>query len=67
MLSSQCIRTVLSPPEDWDVEGPLDLFEQLSVTTSVAQKVQESISNERPSVSRPAREAREVLKQQGWS
>lgn len=65
VLSSHCIRTVLSPPEDWDVDGPLDLFERLSVTGSVAQKVQESLSSERPSIARPAREARELLKQYG--
>ncbi|EKM53603.1 uncharacterized protein PHACADRAFT_125439 [Phanerochaete carnosa HHB-10118-sp] len=63
VLSSHCILTVLSPPEDWDVDGPLDLFEQLTVTKSVAQKAQESVSSERASIARPAREARELLKQ----
>lgn len=65
VLASQCILAVLSPPEDWNVDGALDLFEQLSVTKSVAQKIQESASNERPSIARPAREARELLKQHG--
>ena len=65
VLSSHCIRTILSPPEDWEVDGPLDLFERLSVTGSVAQKVQESLSSERPSIARPAREARDLLKQYG--
>lgn len=67
ILSSRCILAVLSPPEDWNVDGPLDLFERLSVTKSVAQKVQESIADDRPSVTRPAREARELLKQHGWA
>ena len=61
VLSSKCILSVLAPPEEWD-DTPTDLFEKLDVVRSVAQKVQESASSERPSIARPAREARELLK-----
>ncbi|THH23082.1 hypothetical protein EUX98_g8100 [Antrodiella citrinella] len=55
-LSSHCILVVL---EDADYTIPA-VFS--SVLPSVAQKVQESIANEKPVVSRPAREAKELLK-----
>lgn len=66
-LSSKAILAVLSPLDDWKVDGPLDLFEKLAVTKSIAQKVQESASNERPLIARPAREARDLLKQYGMA
>ncbi|KAH8103551.1 armadillo-type protein [Cristinia sonorae] len=55
-LSSHCILAVL---EDADYTLP-PVF--APVFASVAQKVQENIGNEKPAVSRPAREARELLK-----
>lgn len=61
VLSSQIILAVLDPEENGFVEDT-NLFSQLGVLRSVAQKVLESASNERPPVARPAREARELLK-----
>ncbi|KAL4068779.1 armadillo-type protein, partial [Scleroderma yunnanense] len=63
-LSSHAILTVLVP--DGEDVNHVDLgdtvFARLGVLRSVALKVKESAANERPIVSRPAREAREVLK-----
>lgn len=64
MLSSHSILAVLSSDED-DESSSSDeqpnLFEQLDVMSSIARKVQESISVDRPSISRPCREAKELL------
>ena len=38
------------------------LFAKLGILRSVALKVKESAANERPAISRPVRDAREVLK-----
>jgi hypothetical protein len=59
VLSSQCILATVS---DEDLQGD-NAFQQLGVLRAVAQKVLESTSNERPAVARPAREARELIKQ----
>ena len=62
-LASRCILAALSPDDDSYHHGAdPTLFNNLGVLKSVAQKVQESIANERPLVSRPAREAKELLK-----
>lgn len=64
VLSSQCILAVLSPDEDFlpgNAETP-NVFMTLGVLRTVAQKVQESIASDKPSISRPAREARDILK-----
>ena len=52
-------------PEDADecVRPDETLFAKLGVFRSVALKVKESAANERPAISRPARDAREVLKE----
>lgn len=63
-LSSNCILAALEESEDED-DPPPNLFAQLSVISSVTQKIQESIMNERPAISRPAREAKELLKNLG--
>ena len=65
MLSSHSILAVLSMGDDDEdtvdaEEGPT-VFEQLDVMPSIAKKVQESIAADRPSISRPAREAKELL------
>lgn len=64
VLSSHSILAVLSKDED-DESSSSDeqpnLFEQLDVMSSIARKVQESISADRPSISRPCREAKELL------
>lgn len=64
MLSSHSILAVLSKDDDEDAgstDGAPDLFERLDVVTSIARKIQESIGSDRPSISRPAREAKELL------
>ena len=63
-LSSHTILAVLQPEgEDQRVEAEETLFGKLGVLRSVALKVKESVANERPAVSRPGRDAREVLKE----
>ena len=61
VLASHCIVAVLSADEDGEYPGTT-LFHSLGVVTKVSGKVQESIGNDRPSISRPAREAKELLK-----
>ncbi|KAJ8595557.1 ARM repeat-containing protein [Rhizopogon salebrosus TDB-379] len=63
-LASQTILAVLCPDsDDDDYPEPADtLFAQLGLLRSVALKVKESAANERPTISRPAREARDILK-----
>ncbi|KAI9573329.1 armadillo-type protein [Boletus coccyginus] len=63
-LSSHTILAVLEPEAtDGRVRADETLFGQLGVLRSVALKVEESAANERPAISRPARDAREVLKE----
>ncbi|KAG6810659.1 hypothetical protein H0H92_010871 [Tricholoma furcatifolium] len=59
MLGAHIILAVLTPDEDFD---PPNLFQQLHLLRSVAQKVLESIGNEKPNIARPSREARDLLK-----
>lgn len=40
-----------------------NLFQKLSLLRSVAQKVQESVASDKPIIGRPAREARDLLKE----
>ncbi len=64
-LASHCIRAVVVPDDDDDiVEGP-NVFQQLGLLRKVAQKAQESAANEKQSIARPAREARDALKALG--
>ncbi|KAJ6607520.1 armadillo-type protein [Mycena sp. CBHHK59/15] len=62
IMSSHTIVALLTPDEEGDSSRP-NLFQQLSVLRSVAQKVQESAAHDKPFVARPAREARELLKE----
>lgn len=64
VLSSHTILAVLQPegPEE-HVKPDETLFGKLGVLQSVALKVKESVANERPAIARPARDAREVLKE----
>ncbi|RPD57344.1 ARM repeat-containing protein [Lentinus tigrinus ALCF2SS1-7] len=65
VLASHCIRAVVAPDEEEDeTEGP-NVFQKLGVLRKVAQKAQESAANEKPSIARPAREARDALKASG--
>ncbi|KAF9496394.1 ARM repeat-containing protein [Pleurotus eryngii] len=61
VLSSRIILTVLSSDDD-DVTSSPNIFQKLGILRSVAQKVQESMGNEKSSIARPAREARDLLK-----
>lgn len=64
VLSSHTILAVLQPEgADEPVRPNETLFGKLGVLRSVALKVKESVANERPAISRPARDAREVLKE----
>jgi hypothetical protein len=53
---------LLTPDEESHTQEP-NLFQKLSLLRSVAQKVQESAANDQPFIARPAREARELLKE----
>jgi hypothetical protein len=61
-ISSHTILAVLTPNEDAATDGP-NLFQKLSLLRSVAQKVAESVAIDKPAISRPAREARDILKE----
>ncbi|KAH7929550.1 ARM repeat-containing protein [Leucogyrophana mollusca] len=62
-LSSHAILAVLSPESEPHLSLDKTLFAKLGVLRTVAQKVKESVANERPSISRPARDARDILKE----
>ena len=65
VLASHCILAVVAPNDEDDlVEGP-NVFQRLGVLRKVAQKAQESAANEKPSIARPAREARDALRALG--
>ncbi|RDX47550.1 ARM repeat-containing protein [Lentinus brumalis] len=65
VLASHCIRAVVSPDDEEDeTDGP-NVFQKLGVLKKVAQKALESAANEKPSIARPAREARDALKASG--
>ncbi|KAI0077211.1 ARM repeat-containing protein [Panus rudis PR-1116 ss-1] len=61
LLASQCVIAVLSPFEDEEVEETT-VFHKLGVFQSVARKMQESLSSDRPSIARASRQARELVK-----
>ncbi|KAG6896538.1 hypothetical protein C0992_007574 [Termitomyces sp. T32_za158] len=62
MLGAHIILAVLTPDEEADDVQP-NLFQKLSLLRSVAQKVLETIGNEKPIIARPSREARDLLKE----
>jgi len=64
VLGSYMTLAVLSSSEDSDAETE-NVFQKLSLLRSVARKVLESVASEKPSISRPAREAKELLKALG--
>jgi hypothetical protein len=61
-VASHTIVAVLTPDEE-NHTSEQNLFQRLSLLRSVAQKVQESAANDKPFIARPAREARELLKE----
>lgn len=62
VISSQVILAVIDRDDDEEVEGS-NLFQELKVLRRVTQKVLESAASDQPFVSRPAREARDIIKQ----
>ena len=62
VLASHCIRAVVSPDDDDEEPQSSNIFQRLGLLKQVAQKATESAGNERPSIARPAREARDALK-----
>ncbi|KAJ7606190.1 armadillo-type protein [Mycena polygramma] len=62
VVASYTIVAVLTPDEDNPTTEP-NLFQKLSLLKNVAQKVQESATSDKPFIARPAREARELLKE----
>ncbi|KAF8627766.1 hypothetical protein AX17_006131 [Amanita inopinata Kibby_2008] len=63
LASSQVILTILSPDEYFIIgDDTQNVFQKLSLLRAVAQKVLQSIGNDRPFIARPAREARDLLK-----
>ncbi|KAI5995298.1 armadillo-type protein [Pisolithus orientalis] len=62
-LSSQSILAVLASDDSNRLDPSETVFAKLGLLRSVALKVKESAANERPIISRPAREARESLKE----
>lgn len=64
-LSSHTILAILRPEDEDDepVRPEETLFAKQGVLRSVALKVKESAGNDRPAISRPARDAREILKE----
>ncbi|KAF9479098.1 ARM repeat-containing protein [Pholiota conissans] len=61
VLSSQVILAVVTPDED--NEADLNLFQQLKVMRTVAMKALESAASDKPFIARPAREARDRIKE----
>ncbi|KAJ7180610.1 armadillo-type protein [Mycena filopes] len=62
VVSSFTIVALLTPDDESDGSEP-NLFQKLSLLRSVAQKVQESAASDKPFIARPAREARDLLKE----
>ncbi|KAJ7760500.1 armadillo-type protein [Mycena metata] len=61
VVASHTIVALLTPDQDNFQEQ--NLFQKLSLLRSVAQKVQESAASDKPFIARPAREARDLLKE----
>ncbi|THH11230.1 hypothetical protein EW146_g8121, partial [Bondarzewia mesenterica] len=61
VLSSHCILAVLSSADE-DEGAVVDVPSVFPDLRSIAQKVQESIGTEKPSIARPVREAKDLLK-----
>ena len=57
---------VFSQDEEDDVSEDENVFQKLDVLRSVAQKAIESAASDKPNTGRPAREARDLLKQSGY-
>ncbi len=65
MLSSNAILAVFEKASEDDAEGGEHIFGHLGLLQSISQKLQECVSAEKSAVSRPAREARELMNKLG--
>jgi hypothetical protein len=63
VISSQVILAVVSVDEEEESVDGNNLFQKLKVLRRVTQKVLESAASDKPFISRPAREARDIIKQ----
>lgn len=59
-MASHAILAALSTEDD-GIPNEQNVFEKLGIIQSIALRVKKSIAADRPSVSRPAREAKELL------
>ena len=63
-MSSHAILTLVEEDEEDELtHGQPNLFQQLGLLLGVAQKAIESAGNERPAIARPARLARDIIKE----
>ncbi|KAL1746112.1 armadillo-type protein [Schizophyllum fasciatum] len=66
LMSSHAILTVVEDDEEDELlHGQPNLFQKLGLLLGVAQKAIESAGNERPAIARPARLARDIIKEKG--
>ncbi|KAH9485783.1 eIF-2-alpha kinase activator gcn1 [Psilocybe cubensis] len=63
IMSSQVILGVIREDDDADSSERPNLFQKLKLLRAVAQKVLESAAHEKPFIARPAREARDLIKE----
>ncbi|KAJ7043552.1 armadillo-type protein [Mycena alexandri] len=63
VVASHTIVALLTPDQENFHDPEPNLFQKLSLLRSVAQKVQESAASDKPFIARPAREARDLLKE----
>lgn len=63
VISSHVILAVLSESDDTDPTTGRNLFQNLKLMRKVAQKTLESAGHDQPFVARPAREARDLIKE----
>jgi len=62
VLSAHVVLAVLAVDEYTSTDKQ-NLFQKLSLLRSIAQKVKESVGNDKPFITRPSREARDLLKE----
>ncbi|KAK7030667.1 TOG domain-containing protein [Favolaschia claudopus] len=62
-VASSCAIVACLALDESSQSAEPNLFQKLSLIRRVAQKVQESVSSDKPFIARPAREARELLKE----
>lgn len=64
MLSAHVILAVLNPFDDSEHDQVLEenLFQKLSLSRNVAQKVLEGVGNEKPLLARVSRESKEIFR-----